>query len=199
MSQRNDAKLEVSAITRRAVLQASVAGGLGLMTVSALTVGASLKPRFEVTPEKAPPAPNDLLVFAQGERQGQPIGAADVPENAVLLAFPFDPAQKLVKGGEVKNTIALVRVKPESLSSELESRAANGVVAYSAVCPHLGCTVATLLEGALYCPCHNSKFDPVTGAKVIAGPSPRPLALLPLKLEGTHLAVAAGFQGKVGV
>jgi rieske iron-sulfur protein len=73
------------------------------------------------------------------------------------------------------------------------------VVAYSAVCPHLGCTVATMLEGALYCPCHNSKFDPATGAKIIAGPSPRPLAVLPLKLEGTNLAVAAGFQGKVGV
>ena len=204
VSQQHDAKLETdalerTAVNRRTVLQASVVGGIGLMTVSALTVGASLKPRFEVTPEKAPPKSGDLLVFAQGDRQGQPIRASDVPENAVLLAFPFDPAQKLVKGGEVRNTIALVRVKPESLASELQTRAVDGVIAYSAVCPHLGCTVALMLQGALYCPCHNSKFDPATGAKVVAGPAPRPLALLPLKLEGAHLAVAAGFQGKVGV
>ena len=56
-------------------------------------------------------------------------------------------------------------------------------VAYSAVCTHQGCTVA-YKNGQLACPCHGSVFDPADGAAVIAGPAPKPLAEIPVKVQG---------------
>ncbi len=53
------------------------------------------------------------------------------------------------------------------------ARTGTTVVAFSAVCTHQGCTVNA--RGAqLICPCHASKFDPLTGA-VQGGPAPSPL------------------------
>ena len=56
-------------------------------------------------------------------------------------------------------------------------------VAYSAVCTHQGCTVA-YKNGQLACPCHGSVFDPADGAAVVAGPAPKPLPEIPVKVQG---------------
>jgi Rieske Fe-S protein len=48
------------------------------------------------------------------------------------------------------------------------------VHAFSAVCTHQGCTVATVAAGTIRCPCHGSRFDAATGA-VVNGPAARPL------------------------
>ncbi|ABG03066.1 Twin-arginine translocation pathway signal [Rubrobacter xylanophilus DSM 9941] len=55
-------------------------------------------------------------------------------------------------------------------------------VAYSAVCTHQQCTVA-YQDGRLACPCHGSVFDPAKGAEVVAGPAPRPLREIPVRLR----------------
>jgi cytochrome b6-f complex iron-sulfur subunit len=62
-------------------------------------------------------------------------------------------------------------------------------VAYSAVCTHQSCTVA-YKNGQLACPCHGSVFDPADGAAVVAGPAPRPLAEIPVKVEGGDIVKA---------
>jgi Rieske Fe-S protein len=48
------------------------------------------------------------------------------------------------------------------------------VHAFSAICTHQGCTVATVAEGTIRCPCHGSRFDAANGA-VVNGPAARPL------------------------
>ncbi len=53
-------------------------------------------------------------------------------------------------------------------------RSGAQVHAFSAICTHQGCTVATVANGTIDCPCHGSKFDAATG-KVVAGPAPSPL------------------------
>ena len=60
--------------------------------------------------------------------------------------------------------------------------------AISAICTHLGCTVAAQEGGGFYCPCHGSRFAP-SGA-VIAGPAPRQL---------NHLALSLAPDGQVVV
>jgi cytochrome b6-f complex iron-sulfur subunit len=62
-------------------------------------------------------------------------------------------------------------------------------VAYSAVCTHQGCTVA-YKNGQLACPCHGSVFDPANGAEVVAGPAPRPLPKIPVKVSGGEVFMA---------
>lgn len=38
-------------------------------------------------------------------------------------------------------------------------RVGEQVKAFNVVCPHLGCAVETLADGAFFCPCHESEFD----------------------------------------
>jgi cytochrome b6-f complex iron-sulfur subunit len=62
-------------------------------------------------------------------------------------------------------------------------------VAYSAICTHQGCTVA-YKNGQLACPCHGSVFDPADGAAVVAGPAPKPLPEIPVKVQGGDVVKA---------
>jgi len=70
----------------------------------------------------------------------------------------------------------------------------NEVSAFSAVCPHLGCSVnvapAATAAGApsgFACPCHTSAFAP--DGKRTSGPSPRDLDALATRLEDGFVAV----------
>lgn len=57
------------------------------------------------------------------------------------------------------------------------------VAAFSAICTHMGCTVAP--QGSkLDCPCHGSVYDAFTG-KNLSGPAPSPLPAVPVKLDAT--------------
>ena len=52
---------------------------------------------------------------------------------------------------------------------------AGGLRAFSAICTHLGCIVAwNQQKQVIQSPCHDGRFNPVTGA-VVSGPPPRPL------------------------
>lgn len=55
--------------------------------------------------------------------------------------------------------------------------------AYSGVCTHLGCSFTfDAAKKQYHCPCHHGLFDMKTGA-VLGGPPPRPLDLLPVKVD----------------
>jgi Rieske Fe-S protein len=149
----------------------------------------------------APPQEGDALVFAYGDRAGQPIGAADVAVAAKqLLAYPMAPASRRVRDGSRLNQLIVVRLPPEKLSEETRARAADGIVAYSGVCTHTGCDVTDWYADVLRfkCPCHESEFDPSDGARVVGGPAPWQLAALPLKVVDGVLVVAGPFEGRVG-
>ncbi len=64
-------------------------------------------------------------------------------------------------------------------------------VAFSQLCTHLSCAVVPKVdEGVFLCPCHQGFFDLRTG-KNIAGPPPRPLSQIELRIEGDDI-VAVG-------
>ncbi|WHZ23036.1 MAG: hypothetical protein OJF47_002148 [Nitrospira sp.] len=67
-------------------------------------------------------------------------------------------------------------------------QSADTVVVFSPICPHLGCGYRwDGDEKKFKCPCHGSVYA-VTG-KVLAGPAPRPLDVLPSKVEQGRLWV----------
>ncbi|MGI5289422.1 Rieske (2Fe-2S) protein [Nonomuraea polychroma] len=61
--------------------------------------------------------------------------------------------------------------------------------AFSAVCTHSGCTVGSVADGQIVCPCHNSKFN-ITDGAVTAGPADKPLPAQQIKVDGDQIALA---------
>ncbi|MBX3187007.1 MAG: Rieske (2Fe-2S) protein [Labilithrix sp.] len=67
-------------------------------------------------------------------------------------------------------------------------RNGDDVTAFSAVCPHLGCSVNAAPEaGGFACPCHTSAFG--SDGKRKSGPSPRDLDTLATRIEDGFVAV----------
>jgi rieske iron-sulfur protein len=146
------------------------------------------------------PAADDLLV-KNGDTTLTPLGPADIPlASTPVIAWPMSPVDQTVRNGSRLNRVLLVRLEPESLDPKTRALAADGVVAYSAICTHTGCDIGTYLddEQVLYCECHESKFDPKDNARVTDGPAPRSLPALPLKLVDGRLVVAGPFTSRVG-
>ena len=176
---------------RRSVLK------LGLLAAlwSPLSVFAARKPT------KMRPQPGDHLVFAYGERQGEVITPDDIVLNAKPIeAFPKHLASDVTRDRSRLNALLLLRLDAQSLPASMDKYAVDGLVAYSAVCTHTGCTVEGW-DGAtqeLTCPCHGSKYAAANGAKVLLGPAPKPLAMLPLKITDGEITVAGAFSRKVG-
>ncbi len=70
-------------------------------------------------------------------------------------------------------------------------RTKAGIFAYSLVCTHQGCVVSySKSDKKLTCPCHAAVFDPLDGAKVLAGPAPRPLNRINVKVSGAYIVEA---------
>lgn len=127
----------------------------------------------------------DELVYATGDLAGQTVRADDLQPMQAAQAFP--------KGKEdnQENLIQLVRL----------DESPDGLVAYSAICTHLGCTVLGALDqnGHILCPCHASLFDPANAAAVLRGPAGRALPSLPITVNPNGAILANGeFNGKVG-
>jgi len=177
---------------------------MALKVALGAVLGLELKPNAQaqnVDLRSVRPQPGDQLVFADGERRGEIISAADLqPGGPQVQAFPVDPATKLIRDGSRLNKVLLVRSDPETLSAETGRRAVDGVTAYSAICTHQGCDVGAwdAQTKTLWCPCHDSKYDPRENGRVVGGPAPKRLAALPLKVVDGVLTVAGGFSGPVG-
>jgi Rieske Fe-S protein len=90
---------------------------------------------------------------------------------------------------------------PTESDPAIAIRLADGtLVAYSAVCTHLSCTVLWNRSlGRIDCPCHDGAFDPRDGG-VLAGPPPRPLPEIELteRPDGIYAvgASAGGLRGE---
>ncbi|HLN80210.1 MAG TPA: Rieske 2Fe-2S domain-containing protein [Thermoanaerobaculia bacterium] len=70
------------------------------------------------------------------------------------------------------------------------SRAENSVVARSLLCTHIGCVVKWREDLREYrCPCHEGRYD--AAGEVIAGPPPRPLPTLPVRISGGRAYVGS--------
>jgi rieske iron-sulfur protein len=145
------------------------------------------------------PKAGDLLVKA-GDAAKTALTPRDIQAGAPqTLAWPMDPAGRVVRSASRLNQVILLRLDAETMAAETRARAADGIVAYSSICSHTGCDVDDWEPAGhlLACQCHFSQFDPRDGAKVVDGPAPRPLPALPLTVVDGFLVVAQPFTAPI--
>ena len=119
---------------------------------------------------------------------GRPVKVGDLDVGGILTVFP-DEEERTEDSATV-----LVRVAPgEARAREgREDWAPEGHIAYSKICTHVGCPVGLYREATheLLCPCHQSTFDVLDGARPVFGPATRSLPQLPLAVDDEGYLVA---------
>jgi len=176
----------------------AISRSLGL-ALAALGAGLALPVR------SLGPSPGRALLdtpWGAGRRRlvtsdGRPVRAEDVPADGLVTVFPEGSA------GSADGQAVLMRVDPKLLRPRLgrENWSPDGLVAYSKVCTHAGCPVGLYQpeDHTLLCPCHQSTFDVLNGARPLVGPAAVALPQLPLDIDGDGIVVGTGeFSGPVG-
>jgi rieske iron-sulfur protein len=140
--------------SRRTLLGWMVGIAAGAFAVSFAVPAAALK---ALTLGKPVIAVGDVLTYADaatGGQPGQPFKAADLPVNGSVQLFPMG------KETDQDNLVQVIRISPGD--------GVAGLVAYSAICTHLGCAVIEKLnrDNLILCPCHGSIYDPADHAAV---------------------------------
>jgi rieske iron-sulfur protein len=186
--------------TRRTLMLTALAAGVCIAASQSATAADEDQPGSDERPQKA-----DLLVASEGDEEGQVIKPQDLKLGGPPLhAWPKDPKTSVIRNGSRLNELLVIRLDPAELDDATRSHAADGIVAYTAICAHAGCPVTGWVKGeevdkeVFKCFCHNSEYDPRHGAEVVFGPAPRRLAALPLAIVDGSLVVAGSFVGKVG-
>jgi Rieske Fe-S protein len=165
MSQLGDQKQpqESSAVTRRTVLRA--AGLLGLTGAGAAALGAcaeassgspSASPAVQSTPpETSPPASPSPTA---PERTPGSTAKAPTGPNVAMSRVP-------VGGGVILENADYVITQPTK----------GEFKAFSNICTHQGCPVASVSNGVIHCNCHGSEYS-IEDGSVTNPPAPKPLA-----------------------
>lgn len=125
--------------------------------------------------------------------QNRPIARDLLADGGIQTVFPKN-------GVDLPDAPAvLIRIPPDLRQAVPDAR--EGYLAFSKICTHAGCPVALYREASheLYCPCHQSRFDVLNGAKNVSGPAPRPLPRLAVAVDAAGYLVATGdFDAPVG-
>ena len=171
-------------LTRRRFLTGSLLAALGAIGAALVFPIRSLGP--------SPGRSLERTTWRRGSRlvteDGAVVAAEDVPLNGLLTVFPEGS-----RGSADAQTV-LVRVRPELLhpAPGREDWSPDGLIAYSKVCTHAGCPVGLYQARThqLLCPCHQSAFDVLDGARPVLGPAARALPQLPLEIGDDGVLMA---------
>jgi ubiquinol-cytochrome c reductase iron-sulfur subunit len=165
-----------------------------LVAVGSLGVAALFPLRSLLSFRKPDPVPAlRRTAWGAGVRlvtpDGVPVRAADINTETIQIVVP----EGHLKDGDAPAFV--VRIDPARLTSAPPGGLTGGnLVAYSLLCTHAGCPVALYEQstGRMLCPCHQSAFNLLAGAKPIAGPAARHLPGLPIEVDADGYLRARG-------
>jgi len=181
-----------SGLGRRSLIKRCLGAALGLSALSPLILLRDLGPLPGKELEKTTWKTGTHLVTDPGNRR---IKASDLEVGAVAQVLPEieDPEHRKLSD-IAKDAVLLIRLRPEEFNLEADRLAMthDGIIAFSKICSHMGCAVALYEQQTkhLLCPCHQSTFDVTRAAKVIFGPSARPLPQLDITIDDEGYLVA---------
>jgi len=183
----------VEEIRRRRFLSRMLIGAAGALGLAALIPIRSLgrSPGDSLVHTKW--TPGAQLVTAEGT----PVTESTLETGSFTTVFPegFE--------GSADSQAVLIRVEPDQLQLPPDRivGAPDGLVAYSKICTHAGCPLGLYLAATheLRCPCHQSTFDVLDGARPVYGPAPKPLPQLPIEIaDDGSLRALGDFSDPVG-
>lgn len=181
------------AMGRRPFLLKCLFGAMGALGLAALFPIRSLGPNpgrtlFETSWRKGA-----LLV----NEAGRAVRATELEVGSVVTVFPEGHV-----GAADAQTVLIRAVEEDLVTREgREGWAPQGLVAYSKVCTHAGCPVGLyqVATRQLLCPCHQSLFDVMDGARPVFGPATRSLPQLPLMIDAEgFLRAQADYDEAIG-
>ena len=164
---------ETSATTRRTILRA--AGLLGLTGAGAAALGACA--------EASSGSPSATPAAAETSAPTSPTAAATSSKPSASTAKApegpsVDTSKVPVGGGVILENANYVVTQPSK----------GKYKAFSKICTHQGCPVASVANGVIHCNCHGSEYS-IKDGSVTNPPAPKPLAE----------AKTAVFEGKIYV
>ena len=180
-------------LTRRRLIIRSLA------VAGAALGGAALFPLRSLGPR--PGRALDRTPWRRGLRlvteDGRAVHRADVPVGGIVTVFPEGHTDA------ADAQAVLVRVDPALLRDRAgrDGWSPDGFLAFSKICTHAGCPVGLYQAQShtLLCPCHQSTFDVLDGARPVFGPAAAPLPQLPLVIAADGELHAGGdFSEPVG-
>lgn len=129
---------------------------------------------------------------------GKPVKPADLETDGVITVWPEGHTDA------ADSPTLLIRTRTSQKFKARKGREdwrVGEIVAYSKLCTHVGCPVGLYQaqKGLLLCPCHQSTFNVLDGARPVFGPAARSLPQLPLAVNEDGEIIARGdFSGPVG-
>jgi ubiquinol-cytochrome c reductase iron-sulfur subunit len=198
-----DARDEFERAYEESLGEATVGGRRRFLLRLLAGAGASLGLALVIPLRSLGPTPGGSMFVTEWDEGirlvdagGVPITAASMAADEVRTVFP-EGAE-----GDAKAQALLIGTRPDQLDVDaLPGPTVENLVCYSKVCTHAGCPVGLYRAavGELICPCHQSTFDVNAGARVLSGPTGRPLPQLPLGVDDEGYLIALGdFNEPVG-
>jgi ubiquinol-cytochrome c reductase iron-sulfur subunit len=165
-------------VGRRRFLRRSLLAALAALAAAAVFPIRSLGPSPGRTLFRTKWRAGSLLT----RPDGTPVRVGDLAVGGIVTVFPAGHADA------ADSQTVLIRVDPAVLRPlpGRETWSPDGFIAFSKVCTHAGCPVGLYEQRTheLFCPCHQSVFQVLDGARPVSGPATRALPQLPLEVDG---------------
>lgn len=166
-----DGTEDIPGSSRRAVLRAAgVGGAAAAVGLTAAACGSSSNNNATSgNPATSAPAGGGSSAVASSSAGGS---------GGTVLAQTSDVP---VDGGKIVTT---------DNGTVITQPAAGTYKAFTAICTHQGCTVGSVSNNQIMCPCHGSIYSAVDG-HVIQGPAPAPLAAKTISVSGGQITLSS--------
>ncbi|MEV4115882.1 Rieske (2Fe-2S) protein [Nonomuraea sp. NPDC049695] len=149
--------------TRRTVVLSAGGAGLAAVLTACASYGSPTTEASAEPPAEQPSESSSPKKKKTASKSKALADTADIPEG----------------GGKVFENEKIVVTQPS----------AGEFKAFTAVCTHAGCTVATVSNKTINCPCHGSKFN-INDGSVANGPAGEPLAEKKITVDGDKIRLA---------
>jgi ubiquinol-cytochrome c reductase iron-sulfur subunit len=184
-----------STLRSRRILVATAGGACAALGVAVVFPIRSLGPRPGQGLKRTPYRGGGMRVVRE---DGSPVRPDDLEVGGFITVWPDGHTDA------ADAPTLLIRFRDDQGFEPRQGRedwTVENVVAYSKLCTHVGCPVGLYQSesGLLLCPCHQSTFDVMRGAKPVFGPAGRSLPQLPLALDDEGYLIATDdFSSPVG-